>query len=213
MNELVPFERSALPQALYGQVRRIVVLGNEASVAYVPGAESWLADRRATATPGSRKACHAWVRAVIQGVNGVTPALAESRETAIWAMCNGLPAFVWCQATVRDMWAKTCFLPTPGEASEVLRACASPLHQEIEALEKIVAAPRYYVAPPVRETRAEPSPEDCAHVAELVAAFVAERPSKPRPKAKALHLTADQLSQVYRELGSIDPRRNLILEG
>lgn len=147
----------AIPGDLGKQVRRIVILGAEASIDFSEDAAEWLARRKALAAPGSREQCHAWMAVLVQGVNGVTESGALGREAAIWAMCHDLPAFVWCQKTVNELWARTAFLPSPGEAREVLAAYSAPLLKEITALEKIATAtppPRLEQAPPYVMPRA-----------------------------------------------------------
>lgn len=146
-----------LPSDLAKQVRRIVHLGSDAMIDFFDDAAFWLKSRRELAAPGNRTQCHAWMTMLVQGINGVTETAAVGREAAIWAMCHDLPGFVWCQKTVNDAWAKTPFLPTPGEIREILTAHAAPLFREIAALEKIAAAtppPALQKAPPYEMPRA-----------------------------------------------------------
>lgn len=107
---------------------------------YDPAAAAWLERKRSLLAPGERGLCYAWLAALAQGINGVTPELLGARGAAIWSMCQGLPGIVWCEATMHAMWARTAFLPSPGECREVLVGHAERLRREIRALERIVAA-------------------------------------------------------------------------
>lgn len=117
---------------------------------YNPAAADWLKRKRELIKQASRQQCHEWLVGLVFGINGVTKAQTEGREVAIWSMCRALPDLVWCEETMQAMWARTAFLPTPGECREVFEAYLAPLLREIAALERIVAAPklRQVVLPP-----------------------------------------------------------------
>jgi hypothetical protein len=123
---------------------------------YDPAAGDWLKRKREMIKQASRQQCHEWLAGLVLGINGVTRAQTEGREMAIWSMCRALPDLVWCEETMQAMWARTSFLPTPGECFEVFEAHVAPLLAEIAALERIarVLPPR----PVVQTQPYEPPP-------------------------------------------------------
>jgi hypothetical protein len=161
-----------------------------------PAAGEWLRRKRELITQAVREDCHDWLLMLSHGINGVAEGVLERREFAIWSMCCDLPGLVWCEETMRAMWKRTAFLPTPGECRDVLEAYAAPLLREIEVLERIANTPAPkprtilppYEPPPAPEwitaRAAERTPLFNPHppvrtVAEQIAALQAGPPDPP----------------------------------
>lgn len=145
MNELSVL---ALPDSLRRAVRviRAAEPGSQPAIWHDPAATGALAQMAPHLAPADIKACERWLRKVATGVNVWEDRQLQLRVVAVWAMCGDLPASVWCDETVRAIWAATPYLPTPGEVRRVLTAHAAPLLSVRDALRRIEEAPP---APPV----------------------------------------------------------------
>src|ERR1035441_2527380 len=148
MGDVVQLPVSSMPYHLASQVWR---LSQPPDPAYAglplikpypdPAAAEWLRRKREwMAERATREGCHEWFVSLCLGINGVTADAFHRREIAIWEMCQDMPLFVWSIETRRAMWARTSFLPTPGECREVFETYLVPFRREIAALEHIAYA-------------------------------------------------------------------------
>jgi hypothetical protein len=156
MGDVIPLPLAPMPDRLARQVWELSRPPNPAfrgfpvEVYHDPAAKEWLRRKRELlAQRAERDDCHEWFVLLCLGINGITEDAFKWREAAIWEMCQELPAFVWCVETRRTMWARTPFLPAPGECHEVLVAYRALLTREIDALERIANA---NPAPAYKET-------------------------------------------------------------
>lgn len=116
-----------------------------------PAAADWARRKREKIKQASRQQCLDWLTMLGDGLNGVTEEAVRKRALAVWMLCCDLPDLVWSPETLRIMWKRTPFLPTPGECHDVFTAYLAPLLREIEALESIADTP-----PSVVRTKAPP---------------------------------------------------------